>query len=677
MTRKTDSKIQKQSPIKSLGKISSLLNNSGLSGDNLDQALEIIGSTVGVKSAGIFRKWFSASNAVGIECLGCWSATSATHSSRPDSLRFEEIPRSIWDKLEAHESVWFENLGPQHSPNDSKLFILPIFLKKNLFGFIFVSGIKEREMTSPRKDFMLAVCNVIELWIGNLNTEKRLNDLIEFLPNATIGIDCQGIATVWNPAVEKMTGWKAERIIGKGNYEYALPFYDMRRPLICNLILQPDPKWEATYPEYRKEGDVVHSLIFVPALTGGGAFLTGSTKRMRDINGFAYGSLHIVRDITRERQIESQLHSSESMFRTITDYAGLGIALFQKEKALYYNERFEELLGISGREISLQDLINTVFSEDREEISFHLDRMFRGAEKKPLRLDLRAQPRDNDELRDYSSYAQVLDYEGKRTVCFVLDDITKQKKLARRARLNELKLYHEGRLTSLGIMAAGIAHELNQPLNTIRVITDGFLFGREREWELDQDELYESLEMISRQVLRMSEVIQNIRNFSREDRDQTFMDVNVNEAVINVFSMIGRQLEAHNIRVQKVLPKNLPTIKTNINRLEQVIMNLVVNARQALDTCRHDNRKLWVKTGIQKDCVCIEVGDNAGGVPEDLTSKIFDPFFTTKDVGQGTGLGLTISQSIVSEFKGRIDVYNNDSGGATFVVKAPGPGGRL
>jgi PAS domain S-box-containing protein len=201
---------------------------------------------------------------------------------------------------------------------------------------------------------------------------------------------------------------------------------------------------------------------------------------------FADGSMHIVHDITRERQIESQLQSSESMFRTITDYAGLGIALFQKEKALSYNERFEALLGISGREITLQDLINTVYSEDRQEISFYLDQMFQGTENKPLRLVLRAQPADN--LRDYSSYAQVLDYEGKLTVCFVCDDITEQKKLARRARMNELKLYREGRLTSLGIMAAGIAHELNQPLNTIRVITDGFLFGRQKEWELDPDE---------------------------------------------------------------------------------------------------------------------------------------------------------------------------------------------
>jgi C4-dicarboxylate-specific signal transduction histidine kinase len=152
-------------------------------------------------------------------------------------------------------------------------------------------------------------------------------------------------------------------------------------------------------------------------------------------------------------------------------------------------------------------------------------------------------------------------------------------------------------------------------------------------------------------------------------------DVDVNQAVDNVFSMIGRQLEAHNIDVQKNLDKNVPRIKTELNRLEQVIMNLVVNARQALDASSRDAKKLWVKTGMQKKIIQIEVVDNALGIPADLTGKIFDPFFTTKDVGQGTGLGLTISQSIVAEFKGQLKVFNNESGGATFIVSAPAAGG--
>jgi C4-dicarboxylate-specific signal transduction histidine kinase len=245
----------------------------------------------------------------------------------------------------------------------------------------------------------------------------------------------------------------------------------------------------------------------------------------------------------------------------------------------------------------------------------------------------------------------------------------------KKARLNELRLYHEDRLTALGTMAAGIAHELNQPLNTIRVVTDGLLFGREEGWELEEEEFFDNLGMISRQVVRMTEVIRNIRDFSREDREMSAVDVHANEAIQNVFSMIGRQLEVHGINVRKDLAVRLSPIKTNLNRLEQVIMNLIVNARQALDKSSRPDKELRVRTGEENGSVFIEVSDNALGIPEDLLVKIFDPFFTTKEAGKGTGLGLSISQSIVSEFKGRIEARNNGSGGATFVVFAPASGG--
>lgn len=663
MNENQDTTTANTETVSSLGRISRLLLKSEMNDESIRPVLEVIGETVGIKTISLQRKQYKDGGGFELDCFSTWSKEK---SSSHDVLQPEDIPTVCWSRMDAGGMDIVE--AAEHSkPGTANGFLLvPLFLDEQTFGFLMLQDITKEKLPQETYNFLKSVAGIFELWLSRMNVKKRLEDLIEFLPNATIGIDTNGVATVWNPAVEEMTGWGAERIVGKDNYEYALPFYDMRRPLICDLILHPDSRWEATYPEFRKEGDVVHSLIFTPALTGGGAFLTGSTKRFRDLNESVYGSLHIVRDITRERR-------SESMFRTITDYAGLGIALFSKEKALYYNERFEDLLGISGREISIQDLTNAVHSEDRDAIRFNLDKMFSGTERGPLRLDLRA--KIGDSPKHFSSYAQMLDYEGKPTIYFVLDDTSEQKELAQKARLNELKLYHEGRLTALGIMAAGIAHELNQPLNTIRVINDGFLFGRDEGWDLDPDELYDGLEMIARQVMRMTEVIQNIRNFSREDRDQPLNEVHVNEAIVNVFSMIGRQLEAHNIVVHKDLGSDISNIRSHINRLEQVIMNLVVNARQALDSSDHSQKRIWIKTGSKDGMVFIEVGDNATGIPEGLMAKIFDPFFTTKEVGQGTGLGLTISQSIISEFKGQLEVFNNKNGGATFIVTLPSIGG--
>jgi C4-dicarboxylate-specific signal transduction histidine kinase len=225
-------------------------------------------------------------------------------------------------------------------------------------------------------------------------------------------------------------------------------------------------------------------------------------------------------------------------------------------------------------------------------------------------------------------------------------------------------------------MAAGIAHELNQPLNTIRVVTDGFLFGRDEGWSLDPDELYEGMEMISSQVQRMSEVIRNIRNFAREDREEEYVEVDVNRTIENVFSMIGRQFEAHGVVVHKNLADELPPVMAHSNRLEQVIMNLLVNARQALDECGREQKELWIATKPTHQSVCIETVDNATGIPIHLIDKIFDPFFTTKEVGQGTGLGLTISKSIIREINGTIEAFNNARGGATFLITLPSVGER-
>ena len=138
--------------------------------------------------------------------------------------------------------------------------------------------------------------------------------------------------------------------------------------------------------------------------------------------------------------------------------------------------------------------------------------------------------------------------------------------------------------------------------------------------------------------------------------------------------MIGRQIEAHGIRVDKDLDPEMPTIRATINEFEQVVMNLIVNARQALDDSSRTMKILRVTTGRRDDQTFVEVSDNATGIPETLAEKIFDPFFTTKAVGKGTGLGLSISQSIVVPLAAGSTCTTNEGGGATFVIRIPAGG---
>jgi PAS domain S-box-containing protein len=469
-----------------LGKISSLLVHAGLGGQELESTLRVLCRAVAARGAAVYRKWYEDSKDFRIDCLAHWSAGTSTRTIDLASLESKDIPESCWEKLAARETVCLEEYSGRPLQTDGGVALVALFLVENLSGGVWGSGMGMPRDTSARQGLQGTLIPVFELWLSKVDAFQRWDDLLQFLPNPTFIESTEGKIIGWNKAEEELTGWKAERIIGKDNYTHALPFYNERRPTCSDLIMYPDPEWESRYLDLRREGDHLVVLAYCPNLPGGGAFLTGKTGLLYNITGRVRGSIHTVRDVTRERQIEKSLHQSEAIYRAITNFAGFGILFFTEDSIQYYNEYFSELMGIPEGKVTLGDITGWIHPEDRNEVVGHFHRLFR-MHGKPSRFEFRAQRRES--LHHYAGYAQMLDYEGKPTICFVLNDTTEQKELARKARLNEMKVYHEGRLTSLGIMAAGIAHELNQPLNTIRVITDGLLFGRERGWGLDPDEL--------------------------------------------------------------------------------------------------------------------------------------------------------------------------------------------
>ena len=352
--------------------------------------------------------------------------------------------------------------------------------------------------------------------------------------------------------------------------------------------------------------------------------------------------------------------------------AGAAIAVLSGEAICCSSEPFRQCTGLTAQESCLADLLGWIVPEDRPEFLQHLEAPL---ETKGLSTSFDLRGASGGRRRCFHAQVQCLDGLLGSVILLSLNEVVPLPRADRDALIDEAKFHHDARLAALGTMAAGIAHELNQPLNTIRVITEGLLFGREKGWPLEVEEFFENVEMISRQVVRMDKVIQNIRNFARENRDQEIASVSVNEAIENVFSMIGRQIEDHGIRVEKDLEPELPPLRTTLNELEQVVMNLLLNARQSLDECDEPLKVIRVKTECRDSKILLEVSDNGPGIPAPLHGRIFDPFFTTKGPGKGTGLGLSISQSIVSKFGGRIEVRNNDDGGATFVLTAEAYGG--
>jgi len=247
-------------------------------------------------------------------------------------------------------------------------------------------------------------------------------------------------------------------------------------------------------------------------------------------------------------------------------------------------------------------------------------------------------------------------------------DVRKEKEAE--AEESRLLVIRADRLAALGTMSAGIIHEITQPLNAINVSAQTILYGLKHGWTLEQKQVERSLHLISGQIRRISDIITTMRAFAREGLPASREMVNLNTQAERVFTLMGEQMKAHDI----VLDMNLgdvPSTAMNANLIFQVIVNLVTNARQALDEFDTSDKRIVIGTYADDVNVCLDVADNGPGVPAELSEKIFDPFFTTKEVGKGTGLGLSISAGIVHDHNGALICRNSDMNGAAFIMSLP------
>ncbi len=225
----------------------------------------------------------------------------------------------------------------------------------------------------------------------------------------------------------------------------------------------------------------------------------------------------------------------------------------------------------------------------------------------------------------------------------------------------QTELVQSAKLASLGTLAAGVAHELNQPLAVIRGTVQQM-----RAALTDPGDIGEDLELLECQTTRMIKIIQHLRSFARASRNDK-KSIDMREVVADCFILIGADLKSRGIQVNLDIPEASPHVLGDANELEQVMLNLVTNAQDALEG-RADPR-ISIRIRKESELCRIVVSDNGPGVPEEIAPQIFDPFFTTKEPGKGTGLGLSISHSIIRKHHGTIGVENN--GGAVFVIILP------
>lgn len=238
------------------------------------------------------------------------------------------------------------------------------------------------------------------------------------------------------------------------------------------------------------------------------------------------------------------------------------------------------------------------------------------------------------------------------------------------------QLIQASKMATLGEMTAGIAHELNQPLSVIKTASSFLLTRAERGEAVQPGLLRAMIQEIDGHVDRASGMIHHIRDFGRKS-EKALEPVGVNEVIGSVLDIFSQQLSLRQIEVARELAPDLPAVQADPNRLEQVLINLLINARDSIEEKQErqagveSRERIVVRTSIDGDHVRIEVRDSGVGISEEVKGRIFEPFFTTKRAGKGTGLGLPISYGIVQDFRGRMDLESVPGGGASFIIQIP------
>jgi histidine kinase len=397
---------------------------------------------------------------------------------------------------------------------------------------------------------------------------------------------------------------------------------------------------------FNKDGTLTHWIV--------------NTSPIKNSKGEIIATMEMNLDITQRKHLEEKLEKSEKKYYAIFNNIPNPVFVLDMDTLtiLDCNESVTTVYGFGKNEIINKPFLDLFREEERDKYGFKMRAYSVLNQAKQIRKDgntvfvnIRISPSE---------------YPGQKVFLVTTSDITKRLEA-------EQQLIQASKMATLGEMATGVAHELNQPLTVMKTASSFLMKKVGKKEPIQDDVLFTLAEEIDSHVDRATKIINHMRQFGRKS-DMTLEKVNINKILESAFEIFSQQLKVRGIKVVWETNENLPLVMADADRLEQVFINLLINARDAIEErCEKEGQKacekrITIKTELENEQVKITIKDTGTGIPSSIAEKIFEPFFTTKKIGKGTGLGLSISYGIIQDCRGSIWAVPSDEG-ACFVIK--------
>ncbi|WP_448874717.1 PAS domain S-box protein [Desulfobulbus propionicus] len=557
--------------------------------------------------------------------------------------------------------------------------LIPIRNKERIIGLLQFNDRRENRFTANIIEILEGIASHIGSALMRKQAEealqskrKRLKDIIDFLPDATMVIDRTGHILIWNKAMEQMTGISSREMIGQGDYAYAIPFYGERRPQLIDLIFARDEELDARYPHVFRQGDTLTAEVLCEALFGNvGAWVFAKASPLRDQNGEIIGAIETIRDITYKKQMEDKLKHNIAWFQALFNATSDSVMLVNPDG---------NILDLNNNAALRRNL-----SKDAMRGKNIFDFLPQDASAtRCLALEQLLQERsliEYNEIRQNKHYHirlyPIMNEQGQVVqIASFSRDITENKLAEDERKRLQNHLLQVQKMEALGTLAGGIAHDFNNILGAILGYS-----SMARDSCPNGSALARYLDRVIEAGERAASLVRQILTYNRKNSNNR-VPLQPASIIKEALNLLRPSLPS-TITIVRDINKSTKTIFADPTQVQQILMNLCVNAFHAMEDsggrleialsdCNLTAQDLVHHPHIQPGpFVRLSVQDSGTGIPLELKDKIFDPYFTTKEKGKGSGMGLSIVQGLVASYGGMVTCESECGRGTAFHVYFP------